>query len=65
MAAFSVKLYNFKIVGIKFGVHDGVLYHDNDQGGPSFESEPTLALMYPPFTVLKCTSSMFLVFMAL
>jgi len=46
MTAFSVKLCNFKIAGIKFGVHDGILDHDSDQGGPSFESEPMLALVY-------------------
>jgi len=50
MSAFSVKLCSFKTAGIKFGEHDGILDHDSDQGGPSFESEPMLALLYRPCT---------------
>ena len=38
ITAFSFRLYNFKTAGIKFGVHDGILDHDSDQDGPSFES---------------------------
>ena len=50
MTAFSVKLYNFKTAGIKFGIRDGILVHDSDQGVPNFESVPKLALLYRPFT---------------
>jgi len=39
-----------KTSGIKFGIYDGILDDDSDQGGPSFESEPKLALVYRAFT---------------
>jgi hypothetical protein len=48
MTAFSVKLYKFKTAGIEYGVRDGILDRDSDQGGPRFESELKLALVYRP-----------------
>jgi hypothetical protein len=50
MTAFSVKLYKFKTAGIEYGVRDGILDRDSDQGGPRFESDLQLALVYRPLT---------------
>jgi hypothetical protein len=50
VTAFSVKLYNFKTACIEYGVRDVILDRDSDQGGPRFESELKLALVYRPLT---------------